>query len=136
MCDLSHLRIMIAYFLLSNPYASIIFSLLTIFSRSLRTMLNINDCSCRLYTNLKKKAFIILPIIGSWSQPSGPQLTTKPKLPTPPPQKKMLQVLNRPEDALKRKAEPEKTVRKKTEFERKALNIVEQLLEENITENS
>ncbi|XP_045440301.1 putative RNA polymerase II subunit B1 CTD phosphatase RPAP2 isoform X4 [Pipistrellus kuhlii] len=38
------------------------------------------------------------------------------------------------EDASKRKAELEETVRKKIEFERKALHIVEQLLEENITE--
>ncbi|XP_019482531.1 PREDICTED: putative RNA polymerase II subunit B1 CTD phosphatase RPAP2 isoform X1 [Hipposideros armiger] len=38
------------------------------------------------------------------------------------------------QDASKRKAELEETVRKKTEFERKALHIVEQLLEENITE--
>ncbi|XP_036157573.1 putative RNA polymerase II subunit B1 CTD phosphatase RPAP2, partial [Myotis myotis] len=38
------------------------------------------------------------------------------------------------EDASKRKAELEETVRKKIEFERKALYIVEQLLEENITE--
>ncbi|XP_016052675.1 PREDICTED: putative RNA polymerase II subunit B1 CTD phosphatase RPAP2 isoform X2 [Miniopterus natalensis] len=37
-------------------------------------------------------------------------------------------------DASKRKAELEETVRKKIEFERKALHIVEQLLEENITE--
>ncbi|XP_032103775.1 putative RNA polymerase II subunit B1 CTD phosphatase RPAP2 isoform X1 [Sapajus apella] len=38
------------------------------------------------------------------------------------------------EDASKRKAELEAAVRKKIEFERKALHIVEQLLEENITE--
>ncbi|XP_036205135.1 putative RNA polymerase II subunit B1 CTD phosphatase RPAP2 isoform X7 [Myotis myotis] len=38
------------------------------------------------------------------------------------------------EDASKRKAELKETVRKKIEFERKALHIVEQLLEENITE--
>ncbi|XP_073667215.1 putative RNA polymerase II subunit B1 CTD phosphatase RPAP2 isoform X4 [Tursiops truncatus] len=38
------------------------------------------------------------------------------------------------EDASKRKAELEAVVRKKIEFERKALRIVEQLLEENITE--
>ncbi|KAM9688102.1 putative RNA polymerase II subunit B1 CTD phosphatase RPAP2 isoform 2-T3 [Trichechus inunguis] len=38
------------------------------------------------------------------------------------------------EDASKRKAELEAAVRKKIEFERKALCIVEQLLEENITE--
>ncbi|XP_021567189.1 LOW QUALITY PROTEIN: putative RNA polymerase II subunit B1 CTD phosphatase RPAP2 [Carlito syrichta] len=38
------------------------------------------------------------------------------------------------EDASKRKAELEAAVRKKIEFERKALRIVEQLLEENITE--
>ncbi|KAM5269312.1 putative RNA polymerase II subunit B1 CTD phosphatase RPAP2 isoform 2-T3 [Hipposideros larvatus] len=38
------------------------------------------------------------------------------------------------QDASKRKAELEETVRKKIEFERKALHIVEQLLEENITE--
>ncbi|XP_059544833.1 putative RNA polymerase II subunit B1 CTD phosphatase RPAP2 isoform X3 [Myotis daubentonii] len=38
------------------------------------------------------------------------------------------------EDASKRKAELEETMRKKIEFERKALHIVEQLLEENITE--
>eukprot|EP00069_Balaena_mysticetus_P013252 bmy_22002T0 len=38
------------------------------------------------------------------------------------------------EDASKRKAELEALVRKKIEFERKALRIVEQLLEENITE--
>ncbi|KAK1339795.1 hypothetical protein QTO34_018352 [Cnephaeus nilssonii] len=38
------------------------------------------------------------------------------------------------EDASKRKAELEEIVRKKIEFERKALHIVEQLLEENITE--
>uniref|UniRef100_G1PX00 RNA polymerase II subunit B1 CTD phosphatase RPAP2 homolog n=1 Tax=Myotis lucifugus TaxID=59463 RepID=G1PX00_MYOLU len=38
------------------------------------------------------------------------------------------------EGASKRKAELEETVRKKIEFERKALHIVEQLLEENITE--
>ncbi|XP_070448764.1 putative RNA polymerase II subunit B1 CTD phosphatase RPAP2 isoform X1 [Equus przewalskii] len=37
------------------------------------------------------------------------------------------------EDASKRKAELEAAVRKKIEFERKALRIVEQLLEENIT---
>ncbi|XP_004263072.1 putative RNA polymerase II subunit B1 CTD phosphatase RPAP2 isoform X1 [Orcinus orca] len=37
-------------------------------------------------------------------------------------------------DASKRKAELEAVVRKKIEFERKALRIVEQLLEENITE--
>lgn len=40
------------------------------------------------------------------------------------------------EDALKRKAKLEAAVRKKIEFERKALRIVEQLLEENITEES
>nr|XP_054092498.1 putative RNA polymerase II subunit B1 CTD phosphatase RPAP2 isoform X3 [Callithrix jacchus] len=38
------------------------------------------------------------------------------------------------EDASKRRAELEAAVRKKIEFERKALHIVEQLLEENITE--
>ncbi|XP_057345105.1 putative RNA polymerase II subunit B1 CTD phosphatase RPAP2 [Manis pentadactyla] len=38
------------------------------------------------------------------------------------------------EDAYKRKAELEAAVRKKIEFERKALHIVEQLLEESITE--
>ncbi|XP_063110281.1 putative RNA polymerase II subunit B1 CTD phosphatase RPAP2 isoform X1 [Cavia porcellus] len=38
------------------------------------------------------------------------------------------------EDASKRKAELEAAVKKKIEFERKALHIVEQLLEENITE--
>ncbi|KAK2503100.1 hypothetical protein MC885_014015 [Smutsia gigantea] len=38
------------------------------------------------------------------------------------------------EDAYKRKAEVEAAVRKKIEFERKALHIVEQLLEESITE--
>ncbi|XP_002715910.2 putative RNA polymerase II subunit B1 CTD phosphatase RPAP2 isoform X2 [Oryctolagus cuniculus] len=38
------------------------------------------------------------------------------------------------EDASKRKAELEAAVRRKIEFERKALRIVEQLLEENITE--
>ncbi|XP_027985751.2 putative RNA polymerase II subunit B1 CTD phosphatase RPAP2 isoform X2 [Eptesicus fuscus] len=38
------------------------------------------------------------------------------------------------EDASQRKAELEEIVRKKIEFERKALHIVEQLLEENITE--
>ncbi|XP_007533342.1 putative RNA polymerase II subunit B1 CTD phosphatase RPAP2 [Erinaceus europaeus] len=38
------------------------------------------------------------------------------------------------EDASKRKAELEAAVRKKIEFERKALHFVEQLLEENITE--
>ncbi|XP_072610727.1 putative RNA polymerase II subunit B1 CTD phosphatase RPAP2 isoform X1 [Vulpes vulpes] len=38
------------------------------------------------------------------------------------------------EDASKRKAELEAAVRKKIEFERKALHIVEQLLEEDITE--
>ncbi|XP_062960692.1 putative RNA polymerase II subunit B1 CTD phosphatase RPAP2 isoform X1 [Cynocephalus volans] len=38
------------------------------------------------------------------------------------------------EDASKRKAELETAVKKKIEFERKALHIVEQLLEENITE--
>ncbi|XP_003933354.1 putative RNA polymerase II subunit B1 CTD phosphatase RPAP2 isoform X2 [Saimiri boliviensis] len=38
------------------------------------------------------------------------------------------------EDASKRKGELEAAVRKKIEFERKALHIVEQLLEENITE--
>ncbi|XP_037357294.1 putative RNA polymerase II subunit B1 CTD phosphatase RPAP2 [Talpa occidentalis] len=38
------------------------------------------------------------------------------------------------QDASERKAELEAAVRKKTEFERKALHIVEQLLEENITE--
>ncbi|XP_040854272.1 putative RNA polymerase II subunit B1 CTD phosphatase RPAP2 [Ochotona curzoniae] len=38
------------------------------------------------------------------------------------------------EDVSKRKAELEAAVRKKIEFERKALRIVEQLLEENITE--
>ncbi|XP_076976387.1 putative RNA polymerase II subunit B1 CTD phosphatase RPAP2 isoform X2 [Tamandua tetradactyla] len=38
------------------------------------------------------------------------------------------------EDASKRKAELEAAVRRKIEFERKALHIVEQLLEENITE--
>ncbi|KAM8791168.1 putative RNA polymerase II subunit B1 CTD phosphatase RPAP2 [Rhynchonycteris naso] len=38
------------------------------------------------------------------------------------------------EHASKRKAELEETVRKKIEFERKALHIVEQLLEDNITE--
>ncbi|KAM6218351.1 putative RNA polymerase II subunit B1 CTD phosphatase RPAP2 [Rhynchocyon petersi] len=38
------------------------------------------------------------------------------------------------EDAFQRRAELEAAVRKKIEFERKALNIVEQLLEENITE--
>lgn len=48
----------------------------------------------------------------------------------------MLQILNRPEDVLRRKAESEETVRKKTESERKPLNIGEKLLEENITENS
>ncbi|XP_053447386.1 putative RNA polymerase II subunit B1 CTD phosphatase RPAP2 isoform X1 [Nycticebus coucang] len=41
----------------------------------------------------------------------------------------------KPEDASKRKAELEAAVRKKIEFERKALHIVEQLLEENITED-
>ncbi|XP_023576065.1 putative RNA polymerase II subunit B1 CTD phosphatase RPAP2 [Octodon degus] len=41
----------------------------------------------------------------------------------------------RPEDASKRKAELEAAVKKKIEFERKALHIVEQLLEENITED-
>ncbi|XP_013369918.1 PREDICTED: putative RNA polymerase II subunit B1 CTD phosphatase RPAP2 isoform X2 [Chinchilla lanigera] len=40
----------------------------------------------------------------------------------------------RHEDASKRKAELEAAVKKKIEFERKALHIVEQLLEENITE--
>ncbi|KAM6168297.1 putative RNA polymerase II subunit B1 CTD phosphatase RPAP2 [Erethizon dorsatum] len=40
----------------------------------------------------------------------------------------------RQEDASKRKAELEAAVKKKIEFERKALHIVEQLLEENITE--
>ncbi|XP_045403491.1 putative RNA polymerase II subunit B1 CTD phosphatase RPAP2 [Lemur catta] len=39
------------------------------------------------------------------------------------------------EDASKRKAELEAAVRKKIEFERKALHIIEQLLEENITED-
>ncbi|XP_075855953.1 putative RNA polymerase II subunit B1 CTD phosphatase RPAP2 [Microcebus murinus] len=39
------------------------------------------------------------------------------------------------EDASKRKAELEAAVRKKIEFERKALHTVEQLLEENITED-
>ncbi|XP_047374417.1 putative RNA polymerase II subunit B1 CTD phosphatase RPAP2 isoform X1 [Sciurus carolinensis] len=38
------------------------------------------------------------------------------------------------EDAFKRKTELEAAVKKKIEFERKALHIVEQLLEENITE--
>ncbi|KAF6111143.1 RNA polymerase II associated protein 2 [Phyllostomus discolor] len=38
------------------------------------------------------------------------------------------------EDASKRKAELEEIVRRKIKFERKALHIVEQLLEENITE--
>ncbi|XP_054448104.1 putative RNA polymerase II subunit B1 CTD phosphatase RPAP2 [Pteronotus mesoamericanus] len=38
------------------------------------------------------------------------------------------------EDASKRKAELEETLRRKIKFERKALHIVEQLLEENITE--
>ncbi|XP_042636235.1 putative RNA polymerase II subunit B1 CTD phosphatase RPAP2 [Orycteropus afer afer] len=40
----------------------------------------------------------------------------------------------KPEDASKRKAEVEAAVRRKIEFERKALHIVEQLLEDNITE--
>ncbi|XP_075414527.1 putative RNA polymerase II subunit B1 CTD phosphatase RPAP2 isoform X2 [Tenrec ecaudatus] len=39
------------------------------------------------------------------------------------------------EDVVKRKAELEAAVRKKIEFERKALQLVEQLLEENVTED-
>ncbi|OBS77916.1 hypothetical protein A6R68_19694, partial [Neotoma lepida] len=39
-----------------------------------------------------------------------------------------------PEDAARRRAELEAAVQRKVEFERKAVHIVEQLLEENITE--